>query len=166
MCATEKSKDRQWKICRLLGYKNPVRASQETHDVSGTERSQLMLCNIWGFHGGTYEERHLLGYRNPVRTSQETLYVSATEPSQLMRCKIWGFHGGSYEECRLLGYKNPVPTSHETHYISATEPSHLMLCKIRGLTAVTMKSGVFWDIKTQFLPHTRPITSPPQSPGS
>jgi hypothetical protein len=32
--------------CRLLGYKNPVRTSQETHYVSSTESSQLMLCKI------------------------------------------------------------------------------------------------------------------------
>jgi hypothetical protein len=31
---------------RLLGYKNPVRTSQETHYVSATESSQLMLCKI------------------------------------------------------------------------------------------------------------------------
>jgi hypothetical protein len=30
----------------LLGYKNPVRTSQETHYVSATEPSRLMLCNI------------------------------------------------------------------------------------------------------------------------
>jgi hypothetical protein len=42
--------------CRLLGYKNPVRTSQETQYVSATETSQLMLCKIWGFHGGNYEE--------------------------------------------------------------------------------------------------------------
>jgi hypothetical protein len=30
----------------LLGYKNPVRTSQETHYVSATESSQLMLCKI------------------------------------------------------------------------------------------------------------------------
>jgi hypothetical protein len=75
--------------CRLLGYKNPVRTSQETHYVSATESSQLMLCNIWGFHGVEYEECRLLGYKNPVRTSQETHYVSATESSQLMLCNIW-----------------------------------------------------------------------------
>jgi hypothetical protein len=32
-----------------------------------------MLCKIFGFHGGDYEECRLLGYKNPVRTSQETL---------------------------------------------------------------------------------------------
>jgi hypothetical protein len=31
---------------RLLGYKNPVRTSQETHYFSVTEPSQLMLCKI------------------------------------------------------------------------------------------------------------------------
>jgi hypothetical protein len=31
---------------RLLGYKNPVRTSQETHYISATEPSQLMLCKI------------------------------------------------------------------------------------------------------------------------
>jgi hypothetical protein len=116
--------------CRLLGYKNPVRTSQETHYVSATEPSQLMLCKNWGFHGGVYEECLLLRYKNPVFTSPETHYVSATQSSQLMLCKIWGFHDGNYEECRLLSYKNPVRTLQETHYVSATEPSQLMLCKI------------------------------------
>jgi hypothetical protein len=72
------------KDCRLLGYKNPVRTSQETHYVSATESSRLMRCKILGFHGGNYEECRLLGYKTPVRTSQETHYVSATEHSQLM----------------------------------------------------------------------------------
>jgi hypothetical protein len=30
----------------FLGYKNPLRTSQETHYVSATEFSQLMLCKI------------------------------------------------------------------------------------------------------------------------
>jgi hypothetical protein len=33
-----------------------------------------------------------------------------------------------------------------------------------GFTTVTMKSTVFWDIKTQFVPHRRDVTSPLQSP--
>jgi hypothetical protein len=32
--------------CRLLGYKDPVRTSQETHYVSATESSRLMLRKI------------------------------------------------------------------------------------------------------------------------
>jgi hypothetical protein len=114
----------------LLGYKNPVHTSQETHYVPAAESSPLMLCKIWGFHASNYEECRLLGYKIPVHTSQETHYVSTAEPSRLMICKIWVFHGGDYEECHLLGYKIPIRTSQETHYVSATESSRLMLCKI------------------------------------
>jgi hypothetical protein len=62
--------------CRLLGYKNGVRTSQETHNISVTEPSQLMLCKIWDFHGGDYEECRLLGcyavwlYKNQRTTSE------------------------------------------------------------------------------------------------
>jgi hypothetical protein len=72
------------------------------HYVSTTEPSRLMLCKVWGFHGGDYEECRVLGYKNPVRTSQERHYVAVAEPSQLMQCNVWGFHGGDYEEFRLL----------------------------------------------------------------
>jgi hypothetical protein len=49
-----------YEVCRLLGYKNPVRTSQETHHLSATDLSPLMLFNIWGFHGGDLEEHRLL----------------------------------------------------------------------------------------------------------
>jgi hypothetical protein len=62
--------------CRLLGYKSPVRTSQETHYFSPTESGRLMLCKIWGFHGGYYEECRLFRYKYPVRTLQETHYFS------------------------------------------------------------------------------------------
>jgi hypothetical protein len=32
--------------------------------------------------------------------------------------------------------------------------------------ALTMKNAIFWDIKTQFVPHRRHITSPLQSSAS
>jgi hypothetical protein len=67
--------------CRLLGYKTPVRTSQEIHYFSATEPSQLMLCKIWGFHGGDYEECRLLGYKTPVPTSHETHYVPLQSPA-------------------------------------------------------------------------------------
>jgi hypothetical protein len=76
------------KKCRLLGYKNQVRTSQETHYVSATEYSRLMLCKRRGGRGRDYSDCRLLGYKNQVRTSQETHYVSTTEPSRLMLCKI------------------------------------------------------------------------------
>jgi hypothetical protein len=65
-----------------------VRTSQETHYVSATELSRLMLYKIYGFHGSDYEECRLLGYKIPVRTSQETHYITVTESSRLMLCKI------------------------------------------------------------------------------
>jgi hypothetical protein len=65
--------------CRLLGYKNPLLTSQETHYLYATESSRLILSKIWGLRGGDYEECRLLGYKNPFRTSQETHYVSTTE---------------------------------------------------------------------------------------
>jgi hypothetical protein len=80
---------------RLLGYKNPVHTSQESHYFSAIKSSQLMPCKIWGFQGGDYEECRLLGYKTLVHTSQETHYFSAIEPSLLMLYKIWGLH------CRL-----------------------------------------------------------------
>jgi hypothetical protein len=95
--------EEEYKECLLLRYKIQVRTSQETHYVSTTEPSHLMLCKVRGFHGGDYEEWRLLGYKNQVRTSQETHYFSATKPNQLMLYKIWAFHGGDYKECSLLG---------------------------------------------------------------
>jgi hypothetical protein len=32
--------------CRLLGYKNPVHTSRETHYFSTTDASRLILCKI------------------------------------------------------------------------------------------------------------------------
>jgi hypothetical protein len=52
--------DGDYEECRLLGYKNPVLTSQETHYVSATEPNRLMLCKISGFHGGHYGECRLL----------------------------------------------------------------------------------------------------------
>jgi hypothetical protein len=33
----------------------PVRTLQKTHYLSATESSRLMICRVWGFHGGDYE---------------------------------------------------------------------------------------------------------------
>jgi hypothetical protein len=103
LCTSWGVHDGGYEICRLLGYKTPVRTAQETHYVSPTESSRLMLCTIWGFHGGDSEEWRLLRYKNPVCTSQETHYVSVTESRQLMLCKFWDFHGGDYEDCPSSG---------------------------------------------------------------
>jgi hypothetical protein len=152
--------------CRLLGYKNQVRTLQETNYVSATEASRLLLCKMWGFHGGGYDECRLLDEINSVHTSQETHYVSATNPRRLMLCKNWGFHGGDYEECRLLLYKNPIHTSKVTQYFSATEPSQLMLYKVWGLHGGDCEECRFLYIKIQFVLRKKNITSLLQSPAS
>jgi hypothetical protein len=41
---------------RVLGYKNPVRTSQETHYISATEPNPLILSKIWDSNCGDYEE--------------------------------------------------------------------------------------------------------------
>jgi hypothetical protein len=71
--------------------------------------AQKGTCQIWGSHGGDYEECRLLGYKNPVRTSQETHYFSDTETSRLMLCKIWGF--------TAVTMKNAVFWDIKTHFV-------------------------------------------------
>jgi hypothetical protein len=46
LCMISGFHDGDYEECRLLGYKNPVRTSEETHDISATEPSWLMLCEI------------------------------------------------------------------------------------------------------------------------
>jgi hypothetical protein len=43
---------------------------------------------------------------------------------------------------------------------------HLIFGNVEAFTAVIMKNAVFWDIKPQFVPHRRHITSPLQIPAS
>jgi hypothetical protein len=60
LCTIEGFHGGDYEECRLLGYKNSVRTSQEIHYVSTIKPSRLMLCKISGFHGGHYEECRLL----------------------------------------------------------------------------------------------------------
>jgi hypothetical protein len=123
------------RLCGCKGMQSRQMAKGYTSQLPyllNVRKQNIWEYEVWGFHGGHYEECRLLGYKTPVPTSQEAHYVSATVLSRLMLCKIWGFHGGDYEKCRLLGYKNPVHTSQETHYVSTTKSSWLMLCKIWG----------------------------------
>jgi TRAP-type mannitol/chloroaromatic compound transport system substrate-binding protein len=46
---------------------------------------------------------------------------------------------------------------------SAEVLNWLLNVRFEVSTAVAMKNAVFWDIKTQFVPHRRHITSPVQS---
>jgi hypothetical protein len=117
---------------RLVGYKNPVRTSQETHDVSATEHSLLMLCKNWGFHAMTMKnvvfwdiEPQFIPHRKHI-----TSLLQSWASSCYVRFEV--FTAVTMKEWRLVGYKNPVRTSQETHYVSATQLSRLMLCKIWG----------------------------------
>jgi hypothetical protein len=51
------------------------------HITSGTEPSQLMLCNIWGFHGGDYEECHILGCSAVQPLKEPTFWRKVSPPS-------------------------------------------------------------------------------------
>jgi hypothetical protein len=44
-------------------------------------------------------------------------------------------------------------------------PAYYLYVRFEVVTAVTKKNPVLWDIKTQFVPHRKHITSPSQSPG-
>jgi hypothetical protein len=76
--------------CRLLGHKNQVPTSQETHYFSATEPSLLIVSHIRGFHDGDYEECRLLGYKNQVRTSQPHSLTWLVECA--VTC-LWGWSG-------------------------------------------------------------------------
>jgi hypothetical protein len=62
--------------CRVLGYKNSVRASQETRYVSATESSMLMLCKICGFFTAV--------------TMKNAVFCDVTPCGS---CKNWSFGG-------------------------------------------------------------------------
>jgi hypothetical protein len=81
-----------------------------------------MLCKIWGFHGGDYEECRLQGYKNTVRILQESHYVSAIEPSRLMLCKTRGVYGVSWD-VTLDGSRS----SHRSHTASQPRRRHSSL---------------------------------------
>jgi hypothetical protein len=69
--------------CRLLGYKSPVRTSQEIQYFSARETSQLMLFKIWGIHGGDYEECHLLWYYAVWLLQEPTFQRNVSPPSSV-----------------------------------------------------------------------------------
>jgi hypothetical protein len=91
-----------------------IRKSFWADTGKGFVSMQVVLCKIWGFLGGDYDELCILGFKIPFRTSQETYYFSSVNPSWLMLYKAWGFQSNGYEECRLLWYKKPFRTSQET----------------------------------------------------
>jgi hypothetical protein len=72
-----------------------------------------------------------------------------------------GSHGRGGEVISQKTLRDSVYLSGGCHYCN--------MCVFVGFevfTAVTMKNAVFWDIKTELVPHSRHITSPLQSPAS
>jgi hypothetical protein len=63
----------------LLGYKNPVRTSQESHYISATEPSRLIVCKISGIHGVTMKNavsRNIKTYFIPHRIKLRLRYIA------------------------------------------------------------------------------------------
>jgi hypothetical protein len=127
-----------------------------------------MLCKIWGFYGGDYEQCRLLGYKNPVCTSHGTYYISATGPSRLILCMISGFHGGGYEECRFLecdavwvlqestfGRNVSPPSSVWKESSSSLILSTLMMEEIRSSEMLVLSRATRRHIPEDGIPHSR-----------
>jgi hypothetical protein len=70
------------------------------HQFSAIEPSRLMLCKIWGFHSGHYEEWRLLRYKYPVRTSQRQITSPLQSPT--------GYCYGWFEIFTAVTMKNAV----------------------------------------------------------
>jgi hypothetical protein len=62
------------KIAMFWNVKNQF-VPHRRHYFSAPVSSWLMLCKIWGFYCGHYEDCHLLECKKPFRTSQETLLL-------------------------------------------------------------------------------------------
>jgi hypothetical protein len=68
--------------CRLLGYKNPVRTSNETYYISDAEHSRLMICKIWSSQGSDYGGDRLV-WCDAVWTLYESIFRRNLEPLSL-----------------------------------------------------------------------------------
>jgi hypothetical protein len=109
--------------CRILGYKNPVRISQETYYVSATQPSRLMLCKIWRFHGGDYEECRLLGYKTPGTVLSMCCHIpwSRENSRTISKNVVAHVHCRTYVEqtiscvaySRFWRWKHNVPPKHQ-----------------------------------------------------
>jgi hypothetical protein len=80
--------DYEYEECCLLGYKNPVRTSQETHYVSATESNRLILCRISVFHGGTYGESRFLGCDSVALVRTDVSEVRITSFIRVKRIEL------------------------------------------------------------------------------
>jgi hypothetical protein len=67
-------------------------------------------------------------------------------------------------EVKCVSAENYLPLSGKNNKLSKINMKSYVGFEVSK--TVTMKNAVFWDIKTQFVPHRRHITSPLQSPDS
>jgi hypothetical protein len=89
-CTISGSPDSDHEECRPVGYKPPVRTSQETHYVFATQPSQLMPCKNSGFHGNDCEEimssgmlRRVALIRNEVSEERSASIIRVTRIGEL-----------------------------------------------------------------------------------
>jgi hypothetical protein len=60
-------------------------------------------------------------------------------------------------DVKLLSQNYLTPKKERSNCKSRTKTNYV---RFEVFTAVTMKNAIFWDIKSQFVPHRRHITSP------
>jgi hypothetical protein len=70
-------------------------------------------------------------------------------------CQIWLLYLLNVKASDLTGKRAMLPNRDSE-----------ALVRFEAFTPVTMKNAVFWDIKTQFVPHRKQISSLLQSPAS
>jgi hypothetical protein len=85
--------------CRLLGYTNPVRTSQETHYSFATEPSRLILYKIWDFHSDDFEEYRLLRYK--AQFISHRIYITSPLQSPASYCYV------RFDVFTAVNMKNP-----------------------------------------------------------
>jgi hypothetical protein len=105
-------------------------------------------------------------------------HISLNTPSTLMRSQTakWS-HCNRREGCGSATYfhsnKHPTLFTSRRIFMSCYDlgmesdyfpKQHYLYVGFEVFTAVTMKNVAFWDIKTEFVPHKRHITSPLQRP--
>jgi hypothetical protein len=68
-----------------------------------------------------------------------------------------------FRENLVINYKSGI-SGKKCSPVFLRDAEELKNVRFEVFTAVTVKNGVFWDIKIQCLPHMRHITSPLQRP--
>jgi hypothetical protein len=139
--------------CRLLGYKTPVRISQEKHYVSATESNRLMLCKNWGFHGSDYEECHLVDWHRValVRTDVTTLMVVVMRSSESsVPTRATQRHipeDGVLQSILRHEFRADIPNNMEAIVRMCKGTCWFRLVSLSwDVELLPIRNGVFWDV--------------------